>query len=337
MTKKINWAGVYDLREGYGYHFTKQLMAIDDISHEHDISVIPLLKDQLYFTPRMARMSGIDLTNPLLYVGQPTWERFSEYPGRVMLNTMFETDQIPKNWVGIINQYVSLVVTPSPFCTEIFEKCGVTVPVITIEPGLDQHEYYLLPEPDYNKEIYTFMALGDRGERKGHDIAWEAFYKAFQDNPNVRLIIKSRAFNMKYFKDSLSDKRIHFWRYDAPHMNQVYPFADCFVFPTRGEGSGFPPREATSMGIPAIATEWSGTRDVSNWGIPITEYDLVESRYGGNWVRPSVDQLAETMLWVYNNRKEAREVAVNGHNWLKENWTWEAAAQKYIDIFKELS
>jgi glycosyltransferase involved in cell wall biosynthesis len=37
----------------------------------------------------------------------------------------------------------------------------------------------------------------------------------------------------------------------------LYRSADCFVFPTRGEGWGMPILEAMACGLPVIATNWS--------------------------------------------------------------------------------
>ena len=48
-----------------------------------------------------------------------------------------------------------------------------------------------------------------------------------------------------------------------PDPNQelpsLYAAADAFVLPSRGEGWGRPVMEAMAMGLPTIATNWSGT------------------------------------------------------------------------------
>ena len=41
-------------------------------------------------------------------------------------------------------------------------------------------------------------------------------------------------------------------------LPRLYKGADAFVLPSRGEGWGRPHIEAMSMGLPTIATNWSG-------------------------------------------------------------------------------
>ena len=41
-------------------------------------------------------------------------------------------------------------------------------------------------------------------------------------------------------------------------LPRLYRAADAFVLPSRGEGWGRPHVEAMSMGLPVIATNWSG-------------------------------------------------------------------------------
>lgn len=42
---------------------------------------------------------------------------------------------------------------------------------------------------------------------------------------------------------------------------RYYASVDAFVLPSRGEGWGRPHVEAMSMGLPIIATNWSGTTE----------------------------------------------------------------------------
>merc|ERR1719397_2225664 len=44
-------------------------------------------------------------------------------------------------------------------------------------------------------------------------------------------------------------------------MPGIYKSADCFVLPSRGECWGRPHVEAMAMGVPVIATNWSGPQE----------------------------------------------------------------------------
>lgn len=58
-------------------------------------------------------------------------------------------------------------------------------------------------------------------------------------------------------------------------MPKLYKRAQAFVLPSRGEGWGRPHMEALSMGIPVLATNWSGPtaflHEGNSYPIPIAE------------------------------------------------------------------
>ena len=58
-------------------------------------------------------------------------------------------------------------------------------------------------------------------------------------------------------------------------LPRLYRAADAFVLPSRGEGWGRPHAEAMAMGLPGVATNWSGpTAFLSNdTGYPL-EYSV---------------------------------------------------------------
>jgi glycosyltransferase involved in cell wall biosynthesis len=198
-------------------------------------------------------------------------------------------------------------------------------------PGGTEPADYPIIEGLPRNRPYTFLALGDRASRKGWDIVWQAFYKVFGNNKDVGLIVKARNNRLRHFDLSRSDGRIRFWREDVPSLREVFIHADCFVFPTRAEGWGMPPREAVACGLPTIGTRYSGMVDgIDHWCTRIIENYKIEPAMidgGGEWAVPNVDEVAEHMKWCYENREEAREKAREGSKWLAENQTYEHSAK----------
>lgn len=181
------------------------------------------------------------------------------------------------------------------------------------------------------------MALGDRGMRKGDDIVWTAFFKAFDTKKdNVRLLVKSRAGNHRQMDLTRNPKWLSMWREDVTNMADVYHQVDCFVFPTRGEGWGLPAREAASTGLPVIATRFGGTAvDIDQWGIPLEQYAMVPSVLEGEWAEPNLDEVIAKMRWVYDHQDEAMAIGQRASAWLQANQTWEHAADELIDLVEQ--
>src|SRR5690606_13333605 len=198
---------------------------------------------------------GIMLGYPTLFDTYSPLARF----GKRIAVTMFESTRLPVGWAEALNR-VDAVVVPAHFLVKIFRDNGVRVPIHVVPLGID--EAYLrvtrLPRGD---RPYTFLAIADRGMRKGWDLAWHAFRSAFSDSDKHKLILKCREGGMEHLKSG--DANVEILRADlsVDAMAELYASCDCMVFPTRGEGFGLPPREFAATGGVVLATNWGGTAD----------------------------------------------------------------------------
>jgi glycosyltransferase involved in cell wall biosynthesis len=92
---------------------------------------------------------------------------------------------------------------------------------------------------------------------------------------------------------------------------RFYKSADAFVLPSRGEGWGRPHAESMSMGLPVIATNWSGLTAFldDTVGYPINIDKLVPLGGGFfeglSWAQPSVQHTVQQMQRVFHHRAEA--------------------------------
>jgi glycosyltransferase involved in cell wall biosynthesis len=96
-------------------------------------------------------------------------------------------------------------------------------------------------------------------------------------------------------------------------MPTLYRSVDCFVLPSRGEGWGRPHVEAMSMGLPVIATNWSGPTAflTEGNGYPLAIDGLVTVASGPfkkyhKWAQPSLGELRRLMRHVVLHPAEAR-------------------------------
>jgi glycosyltransferase involved in cell wall biosynthesis len=331
----VNWSGSnFDLTEGFGYHSVKFLMALHA---QENFTVKPLTIEQLALPLPLIKMAGVNPVDTLFFVGRLNRINPVKYPGRIFINTMYESTKLPGGWAEQINKTAAHVVVPSPWLEEVFIDAGVDIPITTIQEGIDPKDF---PIVDWkpSKRPYTFLCLADRGIRKGFDIAYAAFYRAFANNPNVRLLIKAKEDNphLQMLRNGKTGQ-ISLWEYNAPSMADVYAMADCFIFPSRGEGYGLPPREFAATGKPVIALSQHGTFDVEKWGIPINEFVMrpaTSQKGGGDWFEPDNNELTEKLLWCYNNQEKARQIGLNGAEWLRQNQTWELAGKKLAKLMQ---
>jgi hypothetical protein len=55
----------------------------------------------------------------------------------------------------------------------------------------------------------------------------------------------------------------------------------------------------------------------------------------GQWCKADVPELAEWMLWCYEHPHEAAERGQRAAQWLRENQTWDHAADALIALIEE--
>jgi glycosyltransferase involved in cell wall biosynthesis len=323
-------AYMYLPHDGYGRTALKTVLAL----LHRGVSVWPSTADFIIDHPTwLLRANGFDPSVTTIGLMPPKHLPTTRW-GRVYNWTMTESTSWPKEWALMANERATRMLVPSPWQIPVMKDMGVTLPISVVPLGIDPNECHLIFRKPPQDRPFTFLCLGDRGGRKGSDLAWTAFYKAFGDNKDVRLMVKTRPGSKMEVDLSLSDKRVSIWRGDTDDATAPYAFADCYVFPTRGEGAGLPPREAAACGLPVIATRWSGTADdADSWCYPIGITGLVKSTlpWGGLWAAPSLDELVERMRWIYEHQDEAMAFGYQAGTWLHENWTWDHTAKRLME------
>ena len=275
-----------------------------------------------------------------------------------LLFTMWETDRIPDLWARIIEPMADGVIVPSEHCREVFQE-SVSVPVLSVPFGTDTDLY---TERDRSvrhpfAQPFTFLMAGLLHYRKGLEFALRAFREEFDSGEDVCLVLKTR----RHFLDAgdefrtLSDPRVTVIDSDftREQMRDLYHSADCFLAPSRGEGSGLTPRDAMATGLPVILTDWSGLQEIADpiatWPIPV---DCLEpapetnSSYGagvtgggpiGNFARPSIPALRAAMREAYEYPQMTREKGRLAATWMRREFTWNRCAGLWLKALEQLS
>jgi glycosyltransferase involved in cell wall biosynthesis len=319
--------------DGYSYYAMSQIKALAQVGAK----VYPGLLMELDETPGWYNyLRGLDMTRLNVVLAPP--HDLKAMPGRVFSSTMYESTRIPDDWATHVNTKAERLIVPCQWCADVFRDNGVTTPIHIIPGGVDPVEFPATGIPLPTNRPYTFLAFGDRGSRKGQDLVWEAFYNVFGDNPDVRLIVKTRQGGLPWLSTAKGDRRVTIWREDVPHMADVYAHVDCVVNPTKGEGWGLFPREAACTGKPVICTAIGGTLDgIEHWGIPIVNYKMVPAAIlgGGEWAMPDVEEVGTHMRWCYDHREEAWQKGQQAAVWLREHQTWQHSAQQLMTLIEE--
>lgn len=356
----INWlAYTYTDFQGYGKYSSRMVMAL----RKAGVTVRPELAGAATHPDWLLAERGLTWDCPTVSCMPPYHLcKLPKGAGPHWLLTMTEGSELPKGnkdpekgaitdtWAEMIAKAgIDRVIVPCEHNAKVFRDGGVNVPISVSAGGTDPDEFSLItgrrPRP------HTFLALADRGERKGWYEAYAAFFKAFgavkDTGPqDVRLIIKCRPEGSKLIDMIVAlckniDPRITYLRDDIATMRELYEQVDCFVIPSRTEGWGMPHREAAMSGLPVITQAWSGLDDghTREWAIVVEEGRMQpiyeQGNIAGEWRVADIDELAHHMRACYDEPEAYRRRAYYARQWLSTHQTWDESAACLIALMRE--
>jgi glycosyltransferase involved in cell wall biosynthesis len=373
----LNHVGYYIPWDGYG-RFNSRLVAA---LQRTGAAIVPLTMDNIHAPKWLHDQWGIDWNN--LTISCIPARQVQRVPGRHWLYCMIEGSVLAAATVKRIHASgVERVLVPCQHNADVFARSGVNVPIHVLHGGTDPDEFPLAARPEGSRWLraasqnsgqqptassqqppYTFLALADRGPRKGWQETFDAFYQAFggktTGNQDVRLIIKALPGSNEVVeilsKGVGMDRRVIWQNKEAQgdDMASVYAQADCVVLPSYSEGWGMPHREASMMGIPVITQAYSGMDDghTHEWALvvegghmeaigpgPVFDDDGVEDETVtlGEWLVPNVDNLAAAMRECYEKPDSAASLGSGSAAWLRKHQTWSHAASRLIELIREV-
>jgi glycosyltransferase involved in cell wall biosynthesis len=239
------------LQEGNGYGQVSAAVSRGLIELGHDV--------------QFQEFPGMEL---VLFICPPNKIKFGRQVRSAAI-TMHELDHLPESkqeWAEVLNR-LSLVITPTEWNRDVWERAGVTTPIAVVPLGVDPELYY----PATGRRC-TFLCvhenLGGETSREDWRETLRAYCAAFAGEEDVRLVVKtwkwkpgelararkqvlgelgieeSRAPEIEVIDDVLS----------ADEMRELYQRAWLFLKNANREGWSMPCTEALACGTPVAAT-----------------------------------------------------------------------------------
>lgn len=263
----------------------------------------------------------------------------------VMLYSMNESTKLTRQEVTLINAHIGCVLVPARQMVAYYELSGVKRPVYFVGGAVDLYLRSEWPDRLARRESdpdrpFTWLTVSYGDFRKGADLTIQAFVSLYARDPRHRLIIKARDDAEKSWLAALDIPGISVYGGLRSHVewNRLLAEADAFVFPSRGEGYGLPPREAVVAGLPTIATNWLGMSDVKHWGWPLG-FDMINIPVGNDmnaddamWAQPRLEDLKASMVDIYENYEDALKRAAAGREYLLMTDNFMGMASKVLSI-----
>lgn len=198
-------------------------------------------------------------------------------------------------------------------------------------PGLRQSARIRLGWPD----VPTVLFAGRIQALKGPDVVIESFKRIAEQIDDVRLVLvgapsgsdgvrEYEALQRRTKSLNLGDNVT--FAEPVPHrqMADVYRASNLVMVPSRSESFGLVAAEAQASGVPVVGARVGGLAAVlaeGSGGILLDDWDP--------------DSWAEAAIEILRNVRRAEELGRKGSSWA-ERFSWEASAERIIDIYREM-
>jgi glycosyltransferase involved in cell wall biosynthesis len=282
--------------------FMDQLLPILklDVIHTHH----PIILGQT------AARKAAELDLPLIFTFHTKYWEYTHYiPFPQEAIQEFLKNAVHK-WLREFMQKCQHIITPSESMKEILiQNYGLEGPYTVIPTGIDSEPYRcadweaLRKEKGWQDEI-VLISVGRLGAEKNWDTLLRAFAKAYPDHPTARLVLIGDGPARGDLEALASELGIA----ERVTFTGSLPFeevpchlkaADAFAFASVTETQGLVTIEAMAAGLPVVAVDASGTRDI------------VEHGKQGFLVENDVDALAEGIKKLLSDPQRMRRFSNN--------------------------
>lgn len=204
---------------------------------------------------------------PLVYTYHTRLEEYAHYVPFDARTTRRAAARLTRNFANRAN----VVIVPTPSMRERLNEIGVTSRVEIVPSGIDLAHF---AGGTRNPRLRSSLGIGE-GERmllfvsrlakeKNVDLLLQALALC---EPSIRLVIAGegpqRAFLEQMARELGVDARVRFLgALDRARLPELYASADAFVFASLTETQGLVLAEAMACGLPVIAAENPGSRDI---------------------------------------------------------------------------
>ena len=218
-----------------------------------------------------------------------------------------------------------------------------------VKPGFDRSSLGL---DDRYLFLFSFDFLSVV-ERKNPMGLIRAYRDAFHENDGAQLVVKSvngernlRALEqLRWMARDRDDITVIDGYLDRGVVAGLMADADCYVSLHRSEGLGLTMSESMALGVPVIATGYSGNVDFMNDQISVLvpwSYRKVGNGaepYDANslWAEPNLVAAGEAMRRVFENPEEGKRIGAAARAYLETNYATRNCGQRMLERLQTIN
>ena len=269
---------------------------------------------------------------PLIFTHHTLYERYTHY-------VPADSDALRRFVIELATRYgnlASLVFAPSESIASLLRQRGVTTPIAVVPTGV-QLENYQNGNGTRAREQYGIPAsayvvghLGRLAAEKNLEFLSSAVVEFMQRNENTHFLVVGTGSMTpvieKVFESHGLEDRLHMpGTLQGEAQRDAYSAMDVFAFASTSETQGMVLTEAMAAGVPVVALDASGCREV------------VEDRINGRLVLKHCErEMIGALQWMFDQPAEVRASMQREALQTADNYSMENCAKSALAHYQSL-
>jgi glycosyltransferase involved in cell wall biosynthesis len=294
-----------------------------------------------FFSKKLIRQGGYDLTHSFFTVPCGFLSLVLKWQHEIPYIVSLRGADVPgyserfsfiyiflKPIVKMIWKNSSAVVSNSQGLKELAIKSRAKQEMDVIYNGIDIEEFKPVAVSTLQND-FRIICVSRITQRKGIKFLIEAVAKLSEKYPNVSLKIIGEGDEKKNLENFVMENKMEkFVKFLGlmPHnqLPKEYSNANVFVLPSLNEGMSNTMLEALASGLPIIATDTGGTKELLNDG----ENGFIIK------MKNSAD-IVEKIEELLKNKELGQKMALESRK-MAENFSWEKVASQYAEMYQKI-
>jgi hypothetical protein len=330
-------------------------------------------------TSLMGRQEEMNFNDPCLVINTAGFLQYGAGSPRIGF-PVFETTRFTNHALNQLKQ-MDYLFTPTQWSKEVLLNNEIECPIYIIHEGINSDIFHpsVSPQPFYKSSLFTFLSVGKYEVRKSQKEIIDAFCMEFGAGKEpVRLLLhcmtpfvpdwlnrvatQVRTYGFERIEPEITilpanapdvvifgkgDTRIVINQrhmLNADEMASLYKCGDVGLFVGKAEGWDLPLIECMAVGVPCIATGWTGHSEyVKKGDCYVIQEGESEIAYDGrffkgnvgSWTKPSVEAIRTGMRKMYEDKGTREMIGQNGAK-VASKYTWDEAGLTASDVLSEI-
>lgn len=300
----------------------------------------------------------------IIHLTPDEFPRYIEKDKYNIAHLFWETDRLPEPWISCINK-MDEVWTSGEGMIDVFKQCGVRVPIYAFPQPIDISlaDKQMKPFQIYGHKSFLFYSIFQWIDRKNPEGLIKTYWKTFEGNENVSLLLKTYRVNFSETEFNLIQDDIQRWRSELnlrhyprlllckrlladEDILRLHITGDAYVIADHGEGWNRVLHEALLFGKPSISSARGGIHEHLTsdhyFRVPTTYANVTEQKWipwytkNMRWAEPDLNELSKLMQYVYKAKGQAQARGTLAQTFIKDNFSFHKIGNMMRERLQEL-